>query len=120
MENGLNLTNEAGAATDKERKAIVIGEGMERVKAGAKELREQGIDAKWYQALSRNFPDRLMTESELNAAKARNTNWLMSKIKQGYKLYDVGIDPSRQRRSPFYELEKDILKQLNYPITNLP
>jgi len=104
----------------KTSKAIVIGEGMGAVKTTAKTLQSQGINAKWYQAWSKNFPtNRLMTPAELSAAKARNARWLNKKINQGYKIYDIGIDATRATRSPFYQLERSILQQRGYPITVL-
>ena len=102
-------------------KAIVLGEGMGAVKATAKTLQSQGVNAKWYQAWSKNFPtNRLMTPAELSAAQARNARWLNTKINQGYKIYDIGIDASRATRSPFYQLERSILQQRGYPTTILP
>lgn len=103
---------QTAAATEK---AIVIGEGMYRIKPVCREL-----NAKWYQAWSKNFPtDRLMTELELNAAKARNARWLKTKIKQGYKIYDIGIDSKRTLRSPFYELEQNIIEQTGYTVIKI-
>lgn len=94
--------------------AIVIGEGMYRVKPAA-----QSVGAKWYQAWSKNFPSgRLMTDIELNAAKARNTRWLNSKINQGYKIYDIGAKGTNIT-SPFYQLERDIIQKTGYPTTPL-
>ena len=96
-------------------KSIVIGEGMDRVKEVAK-----SIGAKWYQAWSKNFPEgRLMTEKELGNALKRNARWIKEKINEGYKIYDIGIDPTKGTRSPFYELEKKILQELNYPVIKL-
>ncbi|MDX2128539.1 MAG: RHS repeat-associated core domain-containing protein [Chloroherpetonaceae bacterium] len=95
-------------------KAIVIGEGMYRVKPAAR-----SIGAKWYQAWTKNFPrDRLMTEAELIAAKSRNARWLKSKISQGYKIYDIG-PKGTNITSPFYQLEKDIIEELGYPTIKL-
>ncbi len=102
-------------------KAIVIGEGMGAVKTTAKTLQSQGINAKWYQAWSKNFPtNRLMTPAELNAAQVRNARWLNSKISQGYTIYDIGIDATRATRSPFYQLERSILQQSGYPTIVIP
>ncbi|MGY4537394.1 RHS repeat-associated protein [Mucilaginibacter sp. UYNi724] len=95
-------------------KSIVIGEGMSRVKTAAKSL-----DAKWYQAWSKNFPNRAMTEIEMSAAKARNARWLKSKIKQGYKVYDIGIDATRTARSPFYQIEKEIVQKMGTSVIAL-
>jgi hypothetical protein len=96
-------------------KAIVIGEGMYRVKPAAR-----SVGAKWYQAWSKNFPSggQLMTEAELNAAKARNARWLNSKINQGYKIYDIG-PKGPNITSPFYQLERDIIQKTSYPTTPL-
>jgi hypothetical protein len=87
---------------------------MYRVKPAA-----QSVGAKWYQAWSKNFPNgRLMTDIELNAAKGRNARWLNSKIKQGYKIYDIG-PRGTNITSPFYQLERDIIQKLGYPTTPL-
>jgi RHS repeat-associated protein len=102
-------------------RAIVLGEGMGAVKSSAKALQSQGVNAKWYQAWSKNFPkNRLMTPTELDAALNRNSRWLNNKINQGYKIYDIGIDPTRGIRSPFYELEQSILRQRQYPSIIIP
>ncbi|CAG0960205.1 tRNA3(Ser)-specific nuclease WapA [Burkholderiales bacterium] len=96
-------------------RAIVIGEGMEAIKAAALALRGEGVGAKWYQAWGKNFPEgRLMTAEELEVALARNARWIEAKIRAGYKIYDIGIDATRATRSPFYELERAILKKFNY------
>jgi hypothetical protein len=102
-------------------KAIVIGEGMNVIKSTANNLISQGINAKWYQAWSKNFPiGRQMTKTELNSALARNEAWINSKIKAGYKIYDIGIDPKRLNRSPFYELEKRIIEHKKYFLEQIP
>jgi RHS repeat-associated protein len=123
---GSNIDDVPGSAVVGEgaargSKAIVIGEGMGAVKTTAKTLQSQGINAKWYQAWSKNFPtNRLMTPAELSAAQARDARWLNAKINQGYKIYDIGIDATRATRSPFYQLERSILQQRGYPTTIIP
>jgi hypothetical protein len=98
-------------------KTIVIGETMDAVKKAVQELREQGIDAKWYQAWGKNFPKgRLMTPAEMEAALERNARWIESKIKEGVQIYDIGIDPKKATRSPFYQREKEVLQKHNYPV----
>jgi hypothetical protein len=95
------------------RKAVVLGEGMAYVKDAARRLQSQGVKAKWYQAWGKNFPkNRPMTRAELDAALARNEAWIRSKIKEGYVLFDIGVDPTRSVRSPFYDLEQRIIKEL--------
>ena len=101
-------------------KSIVIGEGMQNIKTVAKQLQAEGVDAKWYQAWSKNFPNnRPMTPDELSAALARNQRWIDSKIKQGYDIYDIGTDPLRITRSPFYELEQSRVNKFGYPIIDI-
>lgn len=56
----------------------------------------------------------------MDAAKSRNSRWLNSKIKEGYTIYDIGVDASPATRSPFYRLEKGIIKKKNYPTIKLP
>ena len=53
-----------------------------------------------------------MTPKEFQQALARNANWIKTKIKQGYKIYDIGI--------PFYELEKNIINKASYQTHKLP
>jgi hypothetical protein len=97
-------------------KAVVIGEGMNNVKSAAKQLQAEGINAKWYQAWNKNFPDgRKMTPVEMDAAKVRNQRWIDSKITQGYDIYDIGVEAGRDDRSPFYTLEKERIEHYNYP-----
>lgn len=102
------------------KKSIVIGEGMDDIKIVAKKLQEEGVDAKWYQAWKKNFPlERKMTMEELGSVLKRNKVWIESKIKQGYDIYDIGLDPNRVTRSPFYDLEISILKKHDYPIIDV-
>ena len=56
-----------------------------------------------------------MTQNELNSALERNARVLKSKIKEGYDIYDIGEDHTRSVKSPFYQLEKQILEEANYP-----
>lgn len=110
-----------GGPVTASQKVIVIGEGMSAVKNTAKGLQARGINAKWYQAWSKNFPkNRPMTQAEISAAVARNKRWIHSKIKEGYKVYDIGIDASRARRSIFYQVERDAIQQFNYSVIKLP
>jgi hypothetical protein len=101
-------------------KAVVIGQGMPAVKTAAKQLQAEGINAKWYQAWSKNFPTdgRDLTPAELNAALARNQIWIDSKINQGYDIYDIGASSSA-KSSPFYELEKSRLNLYSYPTIDI-
>lgn len=93
----------------------MIGKGMDKIKTAARELRKQGVNAKWYQAWSKNFdPDNFNLEMSLR----RNERWINSKIDEGFDIYDIGLDPTRTRRSPFYKLEKEIIERS--PVTPIP
>lgn len=115
--NVVNLTNKADdvVSAGSKQKSIVIGEGMYRVKPAAK-----SVNAKWYQAWSKNFPKdgSLLDDVALEAAKARNTRWINSKIKQGYIIYDIG-PKGLNIQSPFYQLEINAIKASNYPVIPL-
>ena len=107
-------TKATTVANSGSEKAIVIGEGMSRVKPAA-----QSVGARYYQAWSKNFSvGRLMTSEELDAALARNSRWLNSKINQGYRIYDIG-PKGTNITSPFYQLERDIIQNTGYPTTPL-
>jgi RHS repeat-associated protein len=99
---------------------IVLGEGMGRVKKAVHDLQAKGIKARWYQALSKNFPKgRPMTPAELHAALGRNERWLRSKIAKGFKIYDIGPD-GRPVPSPFYAREQSVVASTGTPVTPLP
>ena len=87
------------------RKAIVIGENMTRVKAAAKAL-----DATHYK------PWKIIPWDEAKAL-SRNEKWIRKKMRQGCEIIDIGIDPSRATRSPFYEMERRNIGNANYPTT---
>lgn len=85
---------------------IVIGEGMDRVKAFAR-----ANNAKWYQSWGKNFREEIFN---LEKSLQRNERWLRSKIKQGYEIIDIG-PRGNEITSPFYRLERQIIDELNYP-----
>jgi hypothetical protein len=37
----------------------------------------------------------------------KNRLWLQTKLDEGYDVLDIGIDPNREERSIFYQMEKD-------------
>jgi hypothetical protein len=72
---------------------------MDRVKGAAGELRNHGVNAKWYQAWKMNPFD-----AELSLT--RNTRWIETKKAQGYHIVDIGPDVSRaDPYGPFYGME---------------
>ncbi len=60
----------------------------------------------------------MLTEDEPQKALARNARWIKTKMKQGYKIYDIG-PRDKEITSPFYQLERDLIKANNYPTTPL-
>ena len=76
---------------------VVIGENMsDRVIPYAEE-----IGAKYYKPRSTN-PDNWLNN---------NKKWLQKEIKNG--SYDKGIDPTRETRSKYYEMEQSVLRKNN-------
>lgn len=85
-------------------KRVVIGENMKRLRAAARM-----VGARWYQGW------RIDPWNE-SLVMQRNVSWIRQKIKQGYEIIDIGIDPTRNVRSRFYAMEKLVIKQANYPL----
>ena len=97
------------AASGVTQKRIVIGEGMDAIKTAAR-----NHEAKWYQAWSKNFEKE---NFDLAQSLSRDERWIRDKVKQGYEVLSIGLDPLRSMRSEFYALEMRILKELKYPVT---
>ena len=38
---------------------------------------------------------------------------------QGYKIYSIGLNPTRNVRSLFFKVEQDAINLRNYPVTNI-
>ncbi|MCW5933415.1 MAG: hypothetical protein KIT45_03835 [Fimbriimonadia bacterium] len=95
------------------RKAIVIGESMGRVKDATRALQRAGVDARWYQAWK-------MNPFDFNTAMRRNEAWIKRKMREGYDIYDIGLDPSRVNRSPFYDMERRMINDRGYPTNTFP
>lgn len=83
---------------------IVIGESMNRIRRAARQ-----IQARWYQGWNVDPWDPDIVER-------RNRRWIVEKMKQGCEIVDIGIDPTRNFRSRFYQMEKQILKDKGYPV----
>src|SRR5258706_13359499 len=85
-------------------KKVIIGENMKRIKQAAKQ-----IGAIWYQAWT-------IEPWDPSLALRRNEAWIRRKMKESCQIIDIGIDPTRATRSPFYAMEKRILKEESYTI----
>jgi RHS repeat-associated protein len=84
---------------------IVIGENMkDRVIPIAEEL---GAD--YYKPRSQIVDNWLKN----------NMRWLNEKMKEGREIIDIGPDPNRPTRSPYYEAEKRLIEKANYPLKKL-
>jgi len=67
------------------------------------------VGARWYQGWRVDPWDE-------GLVMQRNKAWIRQKIKQGYEIIDIGIDPTRNFRSRFYTMEKQVIKEANYPL----
>ena len=94
---------------------VVIGEGQKGVDEVTRLLRAQGHNAE-----SMMVPDnqwrggRLydgMPQAEFDRSVEWNKQWLSNKIDQGYKVVDIGQDPGRTARSPFYQAEQEAVSE---------
>ena len=80
---------------------VVIGENMpQRVipfakKIGASYFKARGTNSKYFM---RN-----------------NRQWIRRQMRQGKEIFDIGIERGRAIRSPYYRMEKEMLKKYNYP-----
>ena len=76
---------------------------MRRVRAAAKTY-----GAGYYQAWR-------IEPFDYDLAMRRNRRWLLEKMRAGYEIVDIGIDPDRVRRSEFYAMERSLLARRQYP-----
>jgi RHS repeat-associated protein len=98
---GIKIIREGGerAVT---KKPVVIGENMkDRVIPAAK---NRGAD---YYKPRKTKGDPLK----------KNERWIDDKMREGREIIDIGPDPRRSKRSPFYEAEKRSIEKRNYPVT---
>jgi len=94
---------EIGGAASKavSKRTVVIGENMKnRVIPTAK---QEGADL---------YKPRQTKGDPLK----KNERWIDDKMRKGYDIIDIGPDPKRSKRSPFYEAEKKRIEKRNYPI----
>jgi RHS repeat-associated protein len=81
---------------------IVIGETATRVQAYAAK-----IGAETFTPVSKDFIG-MMRE---------NAKWLREKIAQGYEIVDIGLNPQRTDRGPFYIAERKIIERTGANVT---
>lgn len=99
----------------KDKPVVVIGESMGRVNPVAEQLKQAGFDVKTYNP--KNFRSSLGNLNRLDVEANRSwiRYWTQDK---GATVIDIGIDPSRTARSPFYGVEyRSIYQNWNYPNT---
>jgi|SRR5437588_6843594 len=83
---------------------IVIGENMKRIRRAAKQ-----VHARWYQGWK-------VDPWDPDIAEKTNRRWIVEKMKQRCVIVDIGIDATRNQRSRFYQMEKQILTAKGYPV----
>jgi len=86
---------------------------MGRVNPVAEQLKQAGFNVKTYNPT--NFRSSLGNLNRLDVGA--NRSWLRYWTQyKGATVIDIGIDPSRIARSPFYALEyRSIYQNWNYP-----
>ena len=90
----------ARGAEGASQRAIVIGENMNRVRNAAKAL-----GASYYRAWR-------IEPFDAQRALRRNESWIRRKVREEYLIYDIGIDLARDYRSPFYAMERRVLREM--------
>jgi len=84
---------------------VVIGETMERVTGYAEKIGAETFETE---------------ASTVKQMWKENSGWLRKAMKSGKEVVDIGTDASRAKPSKFYQAEKELLKQHNYPVTSTP
>ena len=99
------LGNEFGHAritfneTDVEKK-LVIGEGMQRVRDAAGKLGAEVFEA----------------GSDQSLWMKENRKWIFQKMREGFKVYDIGPQKGRPIPSKYYAMEQKALRRTQYPV----
>jgi RHS repeat-associated protein len=91
----------AVAATEQ----IVIGETMTRVRSAAAE-----VGAGTFETTARTAKQMYR----------ENMSWLRKGMRDGKQVIDIGTDANRAVRSPWYQLEKELIERRGYPVTQVP
>src|SRR3990172_1662708 len=86
------------------KKPVVIGENMKDIVIPT----AKKLDAEYYK------PRNTKGDS-----LKKNIRYIDDKIREEREIIDIGIDPRRSKRSPYYEAEKQRIGKRNYPVTNL-
>ena len=47
-----------------------------------------------------------------------NKRWIREQMKKGKVIIDLGPDPKRPFRSPYYEMERREIEKVGYPVTH--
>jgi hypothetical protein len=91
-------------SSESKPKKIVIGENMsERVIPFA-----ERIGADYYKPRATNKDNFIRN----------NKKWIQTQMRQGKEIVDLGVDPQRSVRSPYYEMEVGAIKKRSYPTSN--
>ena len=97
---------------DKDKPVVVIGQTMDRVNPVAEELGQAGFDVKTYNPQNfRSSPGNL-NRLDVEANRSWIRYWTQEKRAT---IIDIGRDPSKTARSPFYGVEnRSIYRNWNY------
>jgi hypothetical protein len=89
----------AGAATATTTGSILLGESMNRVQPAANKLGALTFRMDW------------TDEADV---MAKNMAWLQQQIASGTRIFDIGLDPGRLGRGPFYAAEAKMMQAAGY------
>jgi len=111
--NATNSIERITGSIAQDKPVIVIGETMGRVNPVADDLTQGGFNVKTYNPQNfRSSPGNL-NSLDVEANRSWIRYWTQEK---GATVVDIGIDPSRITRSPFYGVEnRSVYQNWNYP-----
>jgi hypothetical protein len=107
---------EAMRARNRNGKAIVIGENMDRVRVVARALHAEYYDP----------PKFFRAGPGESIWKAQNRNWINGKMDEGVIIYDIGPAPSYKYKnfpgitSDYYAIERRAIASRSYPRIRIP
>ncbi len=88
---------------------VVIGETMARVELAAAKIPGAKIlnDMPDFKAMG------MSAEQVTSAMMQHNRKWILEQLRSGRQIIDIGLDPNRAIPSIFYQMEKNMLKNLD-------
>jgi RHS repeat-associated protein len=83
---------------------VIVGETMSRVREAALKYGAETFET---------------TASGAKEIWRQNSTWLRGAMREGKEIIDIGKNPLRNARSPFYRAEQEIIERRGYPTTKV-